>query len=143
MADAGEFECRLERTRPPPAPVTADESHVQPERARPTDFTVARDEATIRTQDQVKPSRTLGWPVQKVGALERGFDLEPVAGFRPEEAPDRGPCTDPNSRAACRPVRTLTSCSGDGPPKITPTSGKLEAPTLASARHHLCRPGAG
>src|ERR1700736_3221230 len=22
-------------------------------------------------------------------------------------------------RAACRPVRTLTSCSGDGPPKIT------------------------
>ncbi len=35
----------------------------------------------------------------------------------------RGPSASP--RPACSPVSTLTSCSGDGPPKITATSGTV------------------
>src|SRR4029077_7784269 len=43
----------------------------------------------------------------------------------------------PSAWAACSPVRTLMSCSGDGPPKITAGLGTAAQPTGAPPR----RPG--
>ncbi len=102
--------------------------------------------AASMSKVRVRPSRPPGSAKPPSGAARSWMRVAPLGTPRGRpRPPGRGrPRTSPRSwtrtgpgrclairpaaarpRAACRPVSTLTSCSGEGPPKMTATSGTV------------------